>query len=148
MKIYNKKARFNYHILETLEAGVILSGSEVKSLRAGRADLNESFARVQNEEVLLKNAYIYPYLGQAKDYDPRRDRKLLLHKKQINYLIGKASSGVVTLIPLSIYEKHNFFKVELALAASKKKFDKRKAIKAKDEQRRIEQELRGIKDTT
>ncbi|KKQ66884.1 MAG: SsrA-binding protein [Candidatus Daviesbacteria bacterium GW2011_GWA2_38_24] len=143
MKILNKKARFEYHILETLEAGVVLSGAEVKSVRAGRVDLSESFIRVQNGELYLKNAYIYPYLGAREDYDPKKDRKLLVHKKQLNSLIGKTSKAGVTLIPLCFYTTRNLIKVEVAVAASKKKFDKRRAIKARDEQRRIEQELRG-----
>lgn len=141
MRIFNRKAKLNYHILESLEAGIVLSGFEVKSIRAGRVDLSDSFAKIQNGEVILKNAYIYPFQSQYKDYDPKHDRKLLVHKKQINTLIGKTSKSAVTLIPLSIYEKRNFFKVELALAASKKKFDKRRAIKEKDQQRKLEQEM-------
>lgn len=144
MRIFNKKARHDFHILETVEAGVVLTGMEVKSLRAGRVDMGDSFARIQNGQVYLKNVYIYPYQDQVKEYDPRHDRRLLLHKKQISQLIGKVSKSAVTLIPLSFYEKHNFIKVELALAASKKKFDKRKAIKAKDEQRRLSQELKNF----
>ncbi len=145
MNIYNKKAKFNYHILDTIEAGVVLSGAEVKSLRAGRADLSESFAMIRNGEAFLKNAYIYPFNGANTKDDPRKDRKLLLHKAQIDMLSGKVSNSAVTLVPLSIYTTHNFFKVKLALAASKKKFDKRKAIKARDEQRKVDQELRGVK---
>lgn len=139
MRITNRKARFNYHILETLEAGVVLTGAEVKSVRAGRVDLSESFAKIQNGEAYLKNAYINPYMGAQ--LDPKRDRKLLLHKKQLNYLMGKTSGQSTALVPLSIYNKHNFIKVELALGASKKKYDKRMAIKKKDEQRKLEQEL-------
>lgn len=147
MRIFNKKAKFNYHILDTTEAGIVLDGAEVKSLREGRADLSESFAKIQNGEVYLKNAYIYPYRGGVKEgYNPRRDRKLLLHKKQIESLLSQVSKSATTLIPLAIYEKHNYFKVDLSVAASKKKFDKKRAIKERDERRRIEQELRGIKD--
>ena len=147
MKISNKKARHDYHILETLEAGIVLSGQEVKSLRSGRADLSNSFARVQNGEVFLKNAFIPPYnAASIPDYNPNRDRKLLLHKSQIKSLIGKTSKAQ-TLVPLSIYEKSNFIKVELAIGTSKNKYDHRKVIKARDEQRKIEQDLRGIKDS-
>lgn len=144
MKLYNKKAKFNYHILQSFEAGIVLSGQEVKSLRLGRGDLSDSFARVQNGEVYLKNAFIPPYQNAAiKDYDPKRDRKLLLHRDQIRKLVGSSHQ----LIPLSIYEKRNMFKVDLGIGASKKQFDKRKAIKARDELRKIEQDLRGIKDS-
>lgn len=142
MKIFNKKARFNYHILETMEAGIMLSGMEVKSLRGGRADLSDSFAKIQDGEVLLKNAYIPPYQGgAARDYNPKKDRKLLLHRNQINSLIGKVSKAATSLIPLSIYTTRNMFKVELAIAASKKKVDKRRAIKERDQIRRLEQEM-------
>lgn len=145
MRITNRKARFNYFITDSFEAGIVLLGHEVKSLRSGHGDLSDSFAKVQNGELFLKNAFIPPYQNAAiKDYDPKRDRKLLLHKGQIRKLIG----GSGQLIPLSIYEKRNMFKVDLGVGISKKKFDKRRAIKMRDEQRKIEQDLRGIKDTT
>jgi len=142
MKLFNKKARLNYHIIESFEAGVVLSGHEVKSLRSGHGDLSDSFARIQNGEVYLKNAFIPAYQNASiKDYDPKRDRKLLMHRDQIRKLAGSSNH----LIPLSIYEKRNMFKVDLGVGTSKKKFDKRKAIKERDETRRIEQELRGDK---
>jgi SsrA-binding protein len=147
VKIYNRKARHTYHILETLEAGIVLSGFEVKAIRAGRLDLSNAFARIINGEVVLKNAYIHPYQDQkAKEYDPRADRKLLLHKNQISTLSQKLAKSSTALIPLSFYEKSNMFKVELALGASKKKFDHRRAIKERDEQRKIDLDLRGYKD--
>lgn len=143
MKIYNKKARFNYFITDSFEAGIVLFGHEVKSLRTGHGDLSDSFARIQNGELYLKNAFIPPYQKAViKEYDPKRERKLLIHKDQIRKLMGSTDH----LIPLSIYEKNNMFKVELGIGTSKKKFDKRKAIKARDEARKIEQDLRGIKD--
>ncbi len=144
MRIVNKKALHNYHILEHLEAGVVLSGSEVKSIRSGRIDLGESFVRVLNGEAFLINANI-PRYNQAseREYDATKSRKLLLHKEQINSLVGKTSGKAITLLPVSIYEKNNRFKVEVGLAKSKKEFDKRKIIKEKDHQRRIDQELRG-----
>lgn len=138
MRFFNKRARHDYHILETVEAGLVLSGAEVKAIRGNRVDLNASFARIQNGEVFLKNLYL-PING-LEGYDPRGDRKLLLHKSQIHSLLGKVSGAAVTLIPLSIYEKKNMFKVDLALAASKKKYDKRRAIKEKDLRRKLEQE--------
>ncbi len=144
MKILNKKALHNYHILEHLEAGVVLSGAEVKSIRSGRLDLGEAYVRILNDEAFLLNANI-PKLDQTADksYEPTRSRKLLLHKNQINTLIGKTSGTGVTLVPVSIYEKNNRFKVEIGLAKSKKEFDKRRVIKERDHNRRVEQELRG-----
>ena len=142
MKILNKKALHNYHILEHLEAGIVLSGSEVKSIRAGRIDLGESHVRILGTEAFLINAHIPLFQSPDKDYDPQRSRKLLLHKAQISSLIGKVSKGT-TLVPISLYEKNNRFKVEVGLAKSKKEFDKRKAIKERDHIRRVEQELRG-----
>ncbi len=143
MKILNKKALHNYHILEHLEAGIVLSGGEIKSIRNNRLDLGESHIRVLNGEAFLINAHIPPYQGPNQDYDPQRSRKLLLHKAQINSLIGKVSKGGMALVPISIYEKNNRFKVEVGLAKSKKEFDKRKVIKERDNIRRVEQELRG-----
>ena len=143
MKILNKKARFNYQIIETLEAGIVLSGAEVKSVRAGRVDLSESFAKVQNGQIFAKNIYIFPYFGvRTETYNPRQDRKLLLHKHQIETLAGKMTKGGMALIPLSLYFAHNFVKVELALGQSKKLFDKRKVIKARDEERQLQQDLK------
>jgi SsrA-binding protein len=144
MKVINKKALHNYHILERVEAGIALTGSEVKSIRSGRLDLGESFVRVLNSEAYLVNANI-PRYDQASEkvYDPTRSRKLLLHRLQIDSLIGKTSGKGTTLVPISIYEHNNRFKVEVGLAKSKKEFDKRKVIKEKDHARRIEQELRG-----
>lgn len=144
MKILNKKALHNYHILERLEAGISLLGSEVKSIRAGRIELGESHIRILNGEAYLINAHI-PKYNQAsdKEYDAAKSRKLLLHKDQIDSLIGKTAGSKNTLVPVSIYEKNNRFKIEVGLAKSKKEFDKRKIIKERDHNRRIEQELRG-----
>lgn len=147
MKIVNKKALHNYHIMERLEAGIVLYGAEVKSIRAGRIDLGESHIRVLNGEAFLINANIPMYKQAAdKQYDAQRSRKLLLHKDQINSLIGKTSGKSVTLVPVSIYEKNNRFKVEVGMAKSKKEFDHRKALKERDHARRVEQELRGGKE--
>lgn len=144
MRVINKKALHNYHILEHLEAGIVLSGAEVKSIRAGRLDLSESHVRILNGEAFLINANI-PMYGPAsdKEYDAQRSRKLLLHRTQIDSLIGKTSGKGTTLVPVSMYEKNNRFKVEVGLAKSKKEFDHRKIIKERDHQRRVEQELRG-----
>ncbi|MBI2039666.1 SsrA-binding protein SmpB [Candidatus Microgenomates bacterium] len=144
MKILNKKALHNYHILERIEAGIVLSGAEVKSIRAGRVDLGESYVRILNGEAYLVNANIPKFQQSSqKDYDATRSRKLLLHKSQINSLIGKVSGKATTLVPVSIYEKNNKFKIEVGLGKSKKEFDKRRIIKEKDHIRRVQQELRG-----
>ena len=142
--IRNKKALHNYHILEHLEAGVVLSGSEVKSIRSGRLDLGEAHIRILNCEAFLVNANIPRYNQTSdKEYDATKSRKLLLHRDQINTLMGKTSGTKNTLVPISVYEKNNRFKVEVGLAKSKKEFDKRKVVKERDHNRRIEQELRG-----
>lgn len=144
MKILNKKALHNYHILESLEAGIELLGPEVKSVRTGRVDLGMSHARILNGEIYLINMNIPAYQNAPiKDYDPIRSRRLLLHHEQIQSLIGKLSGKGVTLIPVSIYEKNNMVKVQLGLGKTKKEFDKRRVIKERDHLRRIEQEIRG-----
>lgn len=144
MRIVNKKAYHNYHILDHIEAGIVLSGSEVKSIRSGRIDLGESYVKILNGEAYLINANIPRYNQTSdKEYDAQKTRKLLMHRAQISALIGKTSGKNTTLVPISIYEKNNMFKLEVGLVKSKKEFDKRKTIKEKDHQRRIEQELRG-----
>lgn len=146
MKIINRQARFQYRVIETLEAGIVLTGAEVKSVRNQRVDLAAGFARIQKSELYLKNVMIFPYNGQtAEEYNPRRDRKLLIHRRQINTLTGKLSQGSFTLIPLSIYDQHNLIKVELGLVESKTKIDKRRQIKQRDEDRQLERDLRKIK---
>ena len=146
MRIFNRKARFKYQILEKVEAGIVLTGAEIKSIRSNRANLSESFARIKDGEVYLVNANVTPWMGSQKYVDSRRERKLLLHKNQILNLQGKISGGNLALVPLSIYIKHNLAKVELALAKSKAKFDKRAALKKKTIERDIARELRGDKD--
>ena len=144
MKILNKRAFHNYHILENIEAGVVLNGAEVKSIRGGRLDLGVAYVRILGDEAFLVNANIPKLIttGQ-KDYNPFRSRKLLLHKAQIRILVGQMSRSGITLVPVSIYEKNNKFKVSVGLAKSKKEFDKRKVIKERDHKRRVEQEMRG-----
>lgn len=143
MRILNRRARFKYHFLERVEAGIVLSGAEIKSIRAGRANLTEAFARIRDSEVFLVNAYITPWMGSQKYGDSKRERKLLLHKRQILNWQGKISGGNLTLVPLAIYIKGNLAKVDLALAKVKAKFDKRLALKKKAIGRDIERELRG-----
>jgi SsrA-binding protein len=140
----NRKARFDYTILESFEAGIQLKGTEVKSLRAGQASLSDSFARLEGNEIFLYNMHIAPYeFGNIANVDPIRPRKLLLHKKQIRRLIGEVPTKKVALIPLKIYFKNGFAKVELAVAKGKKLYDKREAIKKREsdvELRRISRE--------
>lgn len=144
MRILNKKGLHNYHILEHVEAGISLTGSEVKSIRSGRLDLGEAYVRILNDEAFLVNANIPKYeQGSERNYDPTRSRKLLLHKAQINSLLGKTSGKGVTLLPVSVYDKNNNFKVEVGLGKSKKEFDKRAVLKERAHKRRVEQELRG-----
>jgi SsrA-binding protein len=135
----NRKARHEYSILETFEAGIALKGAEVKSLRQGRASLQESYAALKNGEVWLLDMHISPYEQAADDlYEPTRKRKLLLHKKEIRRLVGKLAEKGLTLIPLRAYFKHGIAKVELALAKGKRAYDKREAIKRRDMQRELE----------
>ncbi len=146
MKIFNKVARYKYRILETLEAGIVLSGLEVKAIRENRLDLSLSFAHIQNGQVFLKNLKIFaPQAGFPPDFNPTGDHKLLLHKNQINTLIGKLSGKGHTLIPLSLYTTRNFIKIELALASPKTKYDKRRTLKEAAELRKIQHELKGYK---
>lgn len=139
----NRKARHNYHILETFEAGIILTGSEVKSLRQGRASLRESFAAVRDSEVFLHQMHI-PHYAQAgyAQHDPTRVRKLLLHKEQINRLIGKTKERGLTLVPLSCYFRSGLAKIELALARGKKLYDKRADEKEKEARLEIDRAMR------
>jgi SsrA-binding protein len=135
----NRKARHEYSILETFEAGIALKGAEVKSLRQGRASLQESYAALKNGEVWLLDMHISPYEQAADDsYEPTRKRKLLLHKKEIRRLVGKLAEKGLTLIPLRAYFKHGIAKVELALAKGKRAYDKREAIRRRDMQRELE----------
>ena len=135
----NRKARHDYSIIETFEAGIVLRGTEVKSLREGKANLKDSFAMVEDEEVFLHNCHISPYThGNIYNHNPLRIRKLLLHKSEINKLIGKTVEKGLTLIPLKLYFKNGIAKVELALAKGKKLHDKREDIKKKTAMREIE----------
>lgn len=143
MKIFNRRARQKYQFLEKVEAGIALTGAEIKSIRAGRVDLSQSFARIADGEVFLVNANITPWMGVR--VDARRERKLLLHRNQIMSWQGKISGGNYTLVPISIYIKGNLAKVELALSKSRAKYDKRAALKKKTIERDVERELRGEK---
>jgi SsrA-binding protein len=138
ISISNRKARHEYFILEALEAGIVLTGTEVKSLRKGNANLQDSYAEVRSGEVWLEGMHISPYeQGNINNHEPRRKRKLLLQRKQIRKLIGGMKEKGLTLIPLSVYFKGPYAKVELALARGKKSFDKRDAIAKRDADRDI-----------
>jgi SsrA-binding protein len=139
----NRKARHEYAILQTFEAGIVLVGTEVKSLRHGKANLVDGYAKIENGEVWLVNAHISEYTqGNINNHDPRRERKLLLNKSEIRKLIGKTKEKGLNLIPLRLYFKNGKVKVELALAKGKKVYDKRRDIAKKDFQREQERRIK------
>lgn len=134
----NRKAYFDYYIDDLYEAGLVLTGPEVKSLRLGKANINDAYARLRKGEVYLYNAHIAPYPYAPQDrYDPTRPRKLLLHHREIKRLIGKTEERGYTLIPLKLYFKDQYAKVELGLARGKKKYDKRETIRRRDQEREM-----------
>lgn len=137
MKIVNRKARFNYELTERVEAGLVLSGAEVKSAKEGKVSLNESFARVdENGEAWLVNAHIHPYpFADNEKYEPTRSRKLLLKKAEILSLEKKMEGRNLTLVPTAMYLKSGRIKVELAIGRGKKKWDKREAVKHREQKR-------------
>jgi SsrA-binding protein len=138
----NKKARHDYAIEEVYEAGVVLTGTEVKSLRAGRASLVDAYAAVKDGEVWLHNAHIPEYvLGTWTNHAPRRTRKLLLHRAEIAKLVGKTKESGLALVPLALYFKDGKAKVEIALARGKKAYDKRQALASRDAAREVTREL-------
>jgi SsrA-binding protein len=142
MKITNRKAFFDVQILERFEAGINLTGAEVKAVRAGHADLHGSFVRIMGSEAYLVNANIFPYeYARPQGYDPRRTRKLLLHKSEIIAVKSKIEGQNLTLVPINLYTTHNLIKLELALGKPKKKFDKRKDLKRKTIERDVEEAL-------
>jgi len=131
--VTNSKARRDYHILETFEAGIVLRGTEVKALRAGKGQLSDAFARVENEEVFLYNAHIDEYAhGNLQNHQPKAVRKLLLHKTEIRKLFGLASVKGNALVPLSFYWKNGKVKVALAVGKGKAQYDKREAMKRRE----------------
>lgn len=141
-QLTNAKARRDYAILETFEAGIVLRGTEVKSLRQGRGNINDAFARIENGEVFLYNSHIDEYTqGNRHNHEPKQVRKLLLHKNEINRLFGKVNVKGHALIPLKLYFKKGFAKVELALGKGKAEFDKREDIKRKTAQRETERAI-------
>lgn len=142
--IKNRKARYEYHIEETYEAGIVLKGTEVKSLRNGNASLNESFAMLQDGEVWLRDMYIKPYKqGSYANHDERRPRKLLLNKREIAELDKAVDQKGYTLIPLKLYFKKGYAKVLLGIAKGKQKHDKREDIKERDVKRELNRKYKG-----
>lgn len=139
----NRKARHDYFIHETFEAGISLQGTEVKSLRAGKANLKDSYAEIKNGELFLQNMHISPYeQGNIFNHDPLRSRKLLMHKAEIVKLFGKTREKGFTLVPLKVYFKRGKAKLELALASGKHNYDKRQDLKAKSDKREMERALK------
>lgn len=135
----NKKARHDYFVLETLEAGIVLMGTEIKSIRAGQISLKEAYVRVDGEEAWLVNAHVAPYDHASQDnHDPLREKKLLLHKREIENLYAEVRQKGVTIIPLQVHLSNGKAKVEIGIAKGKRKYDKREAIKKRDAQRDID----------
>ena len=143
MEILNRKAKYNYQIFETVEAGIVLTGTEIKSLRVGKANIKDSYARIKNNEVFLINMYISSYEnGNIFNHDETRERKLLLHKKEILKFRDKIKLEGYTLVPLKVYLKNGRAKVLIGLAKGKKNYDKREDIKKRDIERSIRARLK------
>jgi SsrA-binding protein len=139
----NKRAHFDYEILEKYEAGLVLAGHEVKSVKTGHISLKESFVTIHEQELYLTNAHIplYKHAGLVPDYDPTRPRKLLLKKPEIKHLIGRARTQGLTLVPIRMYTKRRYLKLEFGLGKGKKEYDKREKIKKRDDERGMRREL-------
>jgi SsrA-binding protein len=143
MRVANRRARHDYQLSDKFETGVVLTGAEVKSVLEGKIHLEEAYAKIIKDELFLINAHIHPYrFADTKNIDPRRTRKLLVHKKELVSLASKIKQKNLTLIPVSCYNKGRRIKVKLALAKAKKKYEKREAKKKKDIDREIERALR------
>jgi SsrA-binding protein len=142
----NKRARFNFFIDETYEAGIVLKGTEVKALRQGKGNLKDSYARIKNEEIYLMDAHISPYThGNQFNHDPDRPRKLLMHKREIKRLYGKSRLKGFSLIPTRMYFKEGRVKVEIGLGKGKREYDKRELLKQKTMEREVERSYRGAR---
>lgn len=141
--VVNRQARFNYEILETIEAGIALLGTEVKSIREGKGNIKEAYADIRNGEVWLTGAHINPYShGNITNHDPLRERRLLLNAREISRLQGKVVEKGLTLVPLRLYLKGRLIKLELGLARGKKVVDKREDIKKRDQEREVQREMK------
>ncbi|MFI3260724.1 MAG: SsrA-binding protein SmpB [bacterium] len=138
MKILNKKARFNYEILEEKEAGIVLTGTEIKSIRQGKAQISESFVRIKKEEAYIMNMHISKYEeGNRFNHDETRERKLLLHKREIKKLSSESQKDGISLIPTSLYIKNGKAKISVAVGKGKKLYDKKEVIKKRDAERTV-----------
>ena len=139
----NRKAYHDYHIQESLEAGIVLKGSEIKSIRAGKVNLCDAYAKPENGELWLHNSHIASYdAASYNTHEPTRPRKLLLHRKEVDSLAGKVMQRGLTLVPLKLYIKHGIAKIELGVAKGKKVYDKRETIARKEAERKIERALK------
>lgn len=139
----NRKARHDYHIHESYEAGIVLTGTEVKSLRAGKANLKDAYARIENTELMLHNMHISPYdAGNRFNHEPLRNRKLLMHRSEIDKLIGKTQEKGYTLVPLKMYFTHGIAKIQIGLVTGKKNYDKRQDMAERDAKREMDREFR------
>lgn len=144
MKIINRRASYDYQLLDHFEAGVDLLGAEVKPVKAGHADLTGSFVKIIGLQAYLVNARVFPYqYARPESYDEKRTRKLLLHKRQILSLKSKMEGGNLTIVPISLYTTHNLIKIDLALGKSKKQFQKKAALKKQVLDREMEEALKG-----
>jgi len=141
--VRNRRARYNYEILETFECGIVLTGSEVKSLREGKANLQDSYARIRDHEVWLHGMHVAPYPFARDELDPVRPRKLLLHRREIDELTRQTAERGMTLVPLQLFFKDHRVKVELGVALGKRNYDKRRTLAERDAQRDID---RAMKD--
>jgi len=139
--VTNRKALHDYFIIERYETGIVLKGTEVKSLRLGNANLQDGYATIRNGELWLIGLHINPFeKGNINNHEPKRDRKLLMHRKEIRKLIGKVAEKGLTLVPLRLYFKNNIAKLEVGLAKGKKAYDKREAIAKRDVERQLRRE--------
>ena len=141
----NRRAFHDYHILETFEAGLVLTGTAVKSVRAGRISLREAYARIEHGEGWLLGAHIAHYVqGNIHNHEPVHPRKLLLHRDQLGHLAGKVKEGGVTIVPLRVYDRRGYVKVELGLARGKKQWDKRQSIASREAKREIDRAVKEL----
>jgi len=146
MQIVNRKAKFNYELLDRIEVGIVLSGAEVKSVKAGHLSFSDAFVKFIGSELWLVNMMISPYaFAQNENYDPKQSRKLLLHKQELLALTKKMETGNLTLVPTVIYTKGRRVKLEIALARGRKTFEKKEVLKRRDLDREAAKTLRGVK---